>query len=301
MPSDPDDEIGRPRSQKKYPIPIFSKKKVFLLKQMLLLLLVIACCMLLDTATAFTKPVCRSNGAHSVLHHGKNRTSSSAAAASTSSLKATINFYGEASASIKTPFPSDATSPDKTLPNWMLSPSESDFFFLGTNDYKPAKKEEGLWEAFQPSVDWFGLELVPVFRIRLDRCEVKRQVSATIQEARSDIRSGAESVTGNVIKRVMEKSTFQGGNTVAWRDDFSNDNNEEGGGGWILQADLCLTVSIPLPSFLPLPPGFNAIGSRIVKSTCRKRLKQNLVDLQEAYLAWARQEVEEMSSTTRSS
>lgn len=192
-------------------------------------------------------------------------------------LEATIDFKGEASTSIHVPFPSHAASPDHTLPNWLLSPRESDKFFLGTDNVRP---NSDAWEALQPSVDWFGLELVPVFVIKLERCAESQRVSTNIQEARCDILSGTNTVTGKIVSKLMKQSTFHGGNTVAWRDNADSD-------GWILQANLSLTLSIPLPAFLPLPPGFNSIGSRIVKSTCRKRLQQNVVDLQEAYLQWA--------------
>ncbi|CAB9517495.1 expressed unknown protein [Seminavis robusta] len=203
-------------------------------------------------------------------------------------LRATVNFEGESSTSVSVPIPSSSSSSslsstnrnNSSLADWMLS-SDSDEFFLGTQDFR--KRTDGCWDAFQPSVDWFGLELVPVFVIKLERNGPKKQVSAIITQARSDIRSGQNSVTGRLAGKVMEKSSFQGSNRVTWKEnDLANE--------WILEADLSLTLSIPLPPLVPLPPGFNSIGSRIVKSTCKRRLEQFLNNLQASYLDWAKRQ-----------
>jgi hypothetical protein len=201
---------------------------------------------------------------------------------SRSRLRATINFEGESSTSISVPPPiSQGTernsSNDNSLPDWMLSP-ESDEFFLGTQDFK--RRSDGNWDAFQASVDWFGLQLVPVFVIKLERSKPQQYVSSKIQQARSEIKSGRDSALGRLVAPVMEKSSFQGGNKVSWKKNQASE-------GWILRADLSLTLSIPLPPFLPLPPGFNSIGSRIVKSTCKRRLETFVSDLQASYLDWA--------------
>lgn len=198
-------------------------------------------------------------------HLGRSRTTS------TSRINGTIEFQGESTTSIQVPLPNTA----KSLDQWMLS-EESDRFFLGTLDYR--MRDDGRYDAFQPSVDWFGLELVPVFVIQLERDQTENQVAAMITEARNDIKAGKDSATGRLVSRVMGGSTFKGGNTVVWQETTN---------GWTVQADISLTLSIKLPPFLPLPPGFNRIGSRIVKSTCKSRLEKFIVSLQEAYLEWA--------------
>lgn len=204
-----------------------------------------------------------------------------------SALKATIEFTGESSTSIEVLMPRTTTkstdSNDESssigyaLPGWLLSP-ESDQFFLGTSNVR--ERPDGQWDAIQPSVDWFGLDLVPVFVMRLERSESK--VSTIITEARSEMKSGRDTTTGNLVGRLMKKSTFRGGNSVMWQEMTSNKE------GWVLTADLSLTLVIPLPRFLPLPPGFNSIGSRIVKVTCRKRLDSFMIDLQQAYNDWVK-------------
>ena len=229
----------------------------------------------------------RRQPAFSILHPNTASIKSSA-------LEATIEFMGESSTSIDvlmprtTPKSSDSnvksSSIAYTLPDWLLS-SESDQFFLGSNNVR--ERPDGQWDAIQPSVDWFGLDLVPVFVMRLERSESK--VSTIITEARSEMESGRDTTTGNLVARLMKKSTFRGGNSVVWREITSN--NKE---GWVLTADLSLTLVIPLPRFLPLPPGFNSIGSRIVKATCRKRLESFLNDLQQAYIDWVKHQEQEL-------
>lgn len=195
-------------------------------------------------------------------------------------INGTIEFQGESTTSIEIPFPSSNMHDNKkSLSTWMLSHELSDPFFLGSSNYQ--KRSDGSYDAFQPTVDWFGLELMPIFVIQVKRDGEEQTVAAMIKEARNEIvGKNKDSVTGRLVARVMGGSTFQGGNTVHWSESESKD-------GWIVQADLSLTLSIQLPRYLPLPPGFNAIGSRIVKSTCKSRLKKFVVHLQEAYLEWA--------------
>lgn len=200
---------------------------------------------------------------------------------------AAINFDGESSASIFVPVPPDISNPERTLPDWLLhSPASSDKVLLGTDDYRSRK--DGMYDCIQPGVDWFGLELVPVFVNRIDRSEVGAGgVTVRIIEARSEMRSGGGGPAGAVIKSAMEKSKFSGRYGVSWRNAPRRSISSKD--GWTLSADLALTLTVPLPGLLPLPPGFNSIGSRIVKSTCRKRVEKNLVNLRDAYVRWARQ------------
>ena len=52
--------------------------------------------------------------------------------------------------------------------------------------------------------------------------------------------------------------------------------------------------------FCDSQPGFNAIGSKIVQTTCRIRLKQNLEDISNAYLQWhsSQDSLEETAETS---
>lgn len=200
---------------------------------------------------------------------------------------AALNFDGQSSASIFVPIPPDISISERTLPEWLLhSAVSSDRVLHGTDDYRLRK--DGMYDCVQPSVDWFGLELVPVFVNRIDRSESGAGgVTVRIVDARSEIRSGGGGPAGAVIQSVMKKSKFAGRYGISWR--AAPQRSASRRDGWTLSADLALTLTVPLPGLLPLPPGFNSIGSSIVKSTCRKRVEQNLVDLRDAYVLWARQ------------
>jgi len=89
----------------------------------------------------------------------------------------------------------------------------------------------------------------------------------------------------------MNKSTFQGGNTVTWKTKNSDHHHHHNNSGWTLTLSVSLTLIIDLPPFLPVPPCFNSIGSRIIKSTCRKRLDQLAIDMRDAYLEWANEQL----------
>lgn len=200
---------------------------------------------------------------------------------------AAVKFDGESSSSIFVPFPAKISSPTRTLPEWLLRhPTSSDKVLLGTDDYRP--RSDGMYDCIQPGVDWFGTELLPVFVNRIDRSEAGAgAVTVRIVEARSDIRSGGGGPAGSVIQSVMKSSKFVGRYGVAWR--ASQRGRTSRRDGWILSADLALTLSVPVPPLLPLPPGFNSIGSTIVKSTCKSRVEENLSNLRDAYVEWANQ------------
>lgn len=183
----------------------------------------------------------------------------------------TMNFKGESSSNLIVSLPPDA-SPSRSLPEW-LQRSDSDAPLLGTEKF--VARSDGLWDCVQPEIGWFGLKLRPVFVNKLERSPQEAVVN--IIDARTDIISGR--AAGSVISMVMEKATFVGGNSVSWK--------EGGDGIWTLSADFSLTLQIPFPRLVLLPPGFNMVGSQIVRSTCKKRVKQNLEDLREAYLVWA--------------
>lgn len=184
---------------------------------------------------------------------------------------ATMNFNGESSSNLIVSLPAGA-SPSRSLPEW-LKRSDSDAHLLGAKEFEP--RSDGLWDCIQPTIGWFGLKLSPVFTNQLDRSHQRAVV--TIVDARTDIISGR--IAGSVISTVMEKATFVGRNAVSCKD------HDEG--VWTLSSDFSLTLQVPFPPLVLLPPGFNTIGSRIVSSTCEKRVTENLEGLREAYLAWA--------------
>uniref|UniRef100_A0A7S2I9G2 Uncharacterized protein n=1 Tax=Helicotheca tamesis TaxID=374047 RepID=A0A7S2I9G2_9STRA len=213
---------------------------------------------------------------------------------SSSAQHATIRFEGESFTNVRVRVPRDASSSDRTLPEFLLHTSEySDIILLGTDDV--TKKPDGLYDCRQASVGWFGLEVVPVFVNEVIRDEKNDRVTTSIIEARTDIKRGGGGTRGKIVREVMKQSTFEGRNVLSWVEFKVYDDDDDGNDGrsgdnrvWTLSGDLVLTLLITLPSFLPLPPGFNSIGSRIVAATCKKRAEESLLCVQKAYEDWAR-------------
>jgi len=203
----------------------------------------------------------------------------------------TIRFVGDANARFDTP-PIALIDEDDDLETSLtdfFAASASDPVLLGTKENAKGISqcsrmgEEGekgqLWECRQASVGWFGMTLQPVFVNRIQKDPDNGKVVITIEDARTEVDSGGR--LGNTLASAMRRSKFEGRTAISWKDKSSI-----GEQCYALEGSLKLTLSINLPPFLPLPPGFNSIGSRIVERTCRERLKQNLSDISDAYLQW---------------
>jgi hypothetical protein len=142
----------------------------------------------------------------------------------------------------------------------------------------------------------FHRALVPVFVNEILRPPTVDRVISNIVEARTDMATGGDTRNrAKAIVSIMERSTFEGRYTINWRGSPTTvasatppPSSSSPPQGWTLSADLELTLIVPLPLFVPLPPGFNAIGSRIVKGTCQKRVETNLMELRDAYVNWAK-------------
>ena len=202
---------------------------------------------------------------------------------SSSPLAGTIRFVGKASASVS----GDAirtveedTSSDKTLYNFLTSDA-SNRVLLGTSNTKfissASEGDDAIYECIQGGIGWFGLTVIPVLINRISRGRTP-VVTISIEEARFDIKGGG---LGNALASAMKRSEteIEGQTIVTWKEATSKSAYQIDGG-------LVLTLTIRLPRFLPLPPGFNAIGSKIVERTCRERLKQSLLDIKSAYIEW---------------
>lgn len=214
-------------------------------------------------------------------------------------LGGTIKFVGNASARLSIPSPIIINSVDnsngkenkKSLSNFLTTPA-SDTVLLGKTsictrieDGTSTNTNQGgggeLWECRQASVAFFGLQISPVFTNRLERSTNKNEVTITLLDSRSEVEGGR---LGNTFASVMKKSKFEGQNTITWKELGVQQED------FLLEGKLNLTLTITLPPFLPLPPGFNAIGSKIVERTCAERLKQNLNEVSDAYRLWTREE-----------
>lgn len=150
-----------------------------------------------------------------------------------------------------------------------------------------------------------------------DESPYNYHVNVSIVEARTDIRDnkinkndrdGSDTPLppkkrANLIQNVMDGSTMSGSNmftispmvipqskeqALLLSKDYGTDTTDKTRvGGWLLTSDFSLTLEVAFPEYLPVPPGFNAIGSRIIKRTCTKRVKQNLIEICNAYVEWA--------------
>jgi hypothetical protein len=144
-----------------------------------------------------------------------------------------------------------------------------------------------LWECPQPPLHWFGNEISFTVVNSIDRHEgILDKVSVSIMDTRmvytgSRRQTSISSIlsTENLLGTLMNQSKLYGGTELSWRSIGDN--------SWMLSAKLDLALHVPLPSLLPLPPGFNKLGSSIVKRTCKSRLVSNLQELKEQYALWA--------------
>jgi hypothetical protein len=216
---------------------------------------------------------------------------------SSTALFGTIRFKGKAQADLTAAIPPTlyenyATS-NKTLSAFLLS-SESDAILLGMKDdggvaqvtQVDAQSSSSTWECRQSSIDWFGMTLIPIFTNVIERSEPLRDdedggsVIISIVEANTQVENGGR--LGSALASAMRRSVFAGRNIVMWKEQEEEDDKS-----YTLIGDIELSLTITLPPFMPLPPGFNTIGSRIVERTCKERLRQNLRDVSDSYYDWA--------------
>eukprot|EP00956_Cyclotella_meneghiniana_P022919 scaffold43858_cov67-Cyclotella_meneghiniana.AAC.6 len=210
----------------------------------------------------------------------------------------TIQFNGKAQADLTATVPQTLygdtlTSNNRTLSSFLLS-SDSDAILLGMKgdggvaqvvqlDSASSPMSASTWECRQSSLEWFGMTLIPIFTNTLERSETLNNdsdgtVIISIIDATTQVENGGK--LGSALASAMRRSEFEGRNIVFWKEEDDANNYK-------LVGDLELKLTINLPAFLPLPPGFNKIGSRIIERTCRERLRQNLRDISNAYHDWA--------------
>ena len=199
-----------------------------------------------------------------------------------------LSFSGDSKASIRIPFPKDS------FRSWLHS-SDSNLRLLGSDDatqqqQQEEEEDEGLWYCPQPRVEFLGLDLVPVFVNRLEHSPHDGSTTVHIVEAKTEIlQSSANNAANRLVASLMERATFQGKSVIRVDDDeeeeeYDGENDDAGNNPRCrLSVDLNLKLQVPLPRFLPLPPGFNSIGSAIVRRTGQTRTKQLLQDLEQDF------------------
>ena len=209
---------------------------------------------------------------------------------STSIFMATIKFQGDSSSQLLFTTPI-ISSPPRSLPEF-LQDEESNMILLGgsstqslskSNQHNNNKNKE-LWNVQQPPIAWFGTELVSTFVNEMDLSfsETEQKIIISVLDAQTQIKSRG-STRVQMMEKIMAQSSFSGTTVYKWKQQKSSSSTSS----YLLKAELSLTLTVQLPRFLPLPPGFNRIGSTIVNRTCKTRIRQTLQDLNVAYLDWA--------------
>ncbi|KAL7511090.1 hypothetical protein ACHAXN_011435 [Cyclotella atomus] len=212
-----------------------------------------------------------------------------AVSATTTTLYGTIRFQGKAQADLIATIPltlhDEYTTSNKTLSTF-LSSSDSDAILLGMKQeggvaqvtQLQSDTQSSTWECRQSSIEWFGMTLIPIFTNVIERNGEDGSIIISIVDAKTQVENGGK--IGSALASAMRRSVFEGRNIVFWKEKKEDRS-------YTLVGDIELSLTINLPPFMPLPPGFNRIGSRIVERTCRERLRQNLRYVSDAYHHWA--------------
>lgn len=128
-----------------------------------------------------------------------------------------------------------------------------------------------------------------------DQYDYKVQVE--IKDSKTELKNNEQKVgrVTNLVKKIMEKCQFKGISTLTCRRLEKKHQNVQKSSHvgdevevWELSSDLTIELRIPLPvsKLIVLPPGFNTIGSRIVRSICNERGKLYLKEIRSQYLNW---------------
>ncbi len=171
-----------------------------------------------------------------------------------------------------------------SLPKWLAS-KKSHCHLLGSD--KVTQTGQDTYKATLPSIKWFaGMEVTPTFfqtisihggRNNKDGTD-NLIVKVSIED--SEVKAKNSSRIGGLVEKLMKSCSFQGQNIVK----CTKVRGVNGEKQWLLTSEFTLNLQISLGSRLMiLPPGFNAIGSKIVKSTVEKRVKENLITLADAF------------------
>jgi hypothetical protein len=216
-------------------------------------------------------------------------------------LGATLSWLGDAQASVEIP-PTGTSSPtDPSLQEWLGTPAASDLALLGTPEPTPRRGGSGgdgstVFECRQPVVDFLGLELQPVFLHEIDRRPppppetddgrggAATVVTVTILEARVEIPPSKPNLANRGVRRIMEQAQFQGRAVITAVPASGPRTNDPP--PLLLSVDLTLTLTVELPPYLPVPPGFNRIGSAIMRRAGTARSQQLLEDMKQHYENW---------------
>lgn len=200
----------------------------------------------------------------------------------TTKLAAELNFSGDSTASLEF----ETGTSIESVQKWLDTPQASDVSLLGSDQVKQIGPD--LWECLQPRIDFMGLDLQPSFTHRIGR----KQGIVTVQviDSRTDVLSN-NNPANQIVASLMSRAKFSGKSVIRAKPKTAASSSQTTTDpcGSILQVDLTLTLNIPLPPFILLPPGFNSLGSAMVKRTGNSRTKKLLEELKSAYYKWAKE------------
>jgi hypothetical protein len=235
--------------------------------------------------TAFTGATIDQKLRHVRLQQ-KRQESSSLSSSSSTHLKGTLSWSGDANASIDI---SDTSSRRMGLSirDWLDDPHASNRALLGSSAEDFEEQTNGTILCRQPPVDFLGMVLRPIFWNKISR-PMSGKVTVTIIDAQTEVggtSSGGRTanIASQALRSIMKESKFHGRSIIQAHDD---DNNK-------LSVDLKLTLKVTLPPYLLVPPGFNSLGSAIIKRTGQSRSQKLLRDLQREYRAWVQRRKKE--------
>ena len=236
----------------------------------------------LPFATAFAATI-----DHGHPNQQESASSSSSSSSSSTRLKGTLSWSGDANASIDL---KDTVSQREGLSirDWLDDPKASNRALLGAEDVE--ERPNGAVLCRQPPVDFLGMALRPVFLNKISRPK-SGSATVTIIDAQTEVSGGGSgrtsNIAGNALRNIMQESKFQGRSIIQAHDDNK------------LSVDLNLTLNVALPPFLLLPPGFNSMGSAIIRRTGRSRSEKLLRDLQKDYEDWVQRQMVDSTAISK--
>lgn len=189
----------------------------------------------------------------------------------TTQLYGDISFKGDARSFL------EFEAPPAQVMEWLTTPSASDLTLLGC---KTATRQagSGLWECLQPRIDFMGLDIQPCFYHDLQRKSTSSSSIVIVEVVDSKTNILNDSPANQVVASLMERAKFSGKSIISSRKVGATQSR--------LDIDLTLNLHVPLPPLVLIPPGFNSIGSTLVKRTSTARTKKLLEDLKSSYLQW---------------
>ncbi len=183
---------------------------------------------------------------------------------------ADLSFSGDSKAFL------DFEAPVTHVQEWLQTPSASDLHLLGSSEATRSPKDPTLWECKQPRIDFMGLDLQPYFLHRVER-RTANIVTVEVVDSRTEILN-PNNPANQLVGSLMTRAKFSGASRIQAR---GKDRKCQ------LLVDLTLTLHVPLPPFVLLPPGFNTVGSTIVTMAGKGRTEQLVQELKAAYLEWS--------------